>query len=256
VNSWLDRRFVDMNRICEAGFPDDVWPVAFVAGCNLRCPYCLNASIANPKSETKFIPFEEVVARLDEWGEDGVVISGGEPCMPHPEGTIIDLARALADAGKKTGVSTNGTYPSILADLTNNKLVSFVGLDCKFAPNVGSPSTIVNKLSPMAGDADPVAVNYAVQGSLTVLKQWHSFDPDARSEVRTTLYPPIVGEDDLKAIGWKIHPRSRWVLQQYRPNTMFDGRRNEVEPYSEDEAARLLAVARGSCEAKVEMRWP
>ena len=255
----LDHRFVEISRISEAGFPSEIWPVVFVANCNLRCPYCLNVGIVEPKADTKFVPADEILEQLDSWGEDSVLVSGGEPCEPNSDGSIIEIAKFFIEHNKKVGISTNGTYPDILSELIRNKLVEFVALDCKFSPIVFVPDEIslnVFNASIVAGTSDPVSILGKLQGSLEVLRQWHDRDPEARSEVRTTLYPPIVGKSDVEEIARLVHPKSSFFLQQYRKNINFAGIENPIDPYNDDEVAKLLAVAKENCKAPVSMRWP
>lgn len=271
----LNKRFVAMNRLAEAGFPDDVWPVAFVAGCNLRCPYCLNASIVEPREDVEFITFADVIKQLDEWGEDGVMLSGGEVCMPGASG-VVEMAEQFIARGKKVGIATNGTYPLVINELLDKKLVSFIGMDCKFWPDMpnGKPDQfpvareMLDKAMTLLGSKTPIdellqevpnrvmEVLVGVRFSLSLIHWWHESDPNAKSEIRTTLYPPLVGETDIIGMGQHIHPCSRWVLQQYRPNVMFDGQGNDVTSYPDAEVERLLGLARENCKAKVEMRWP
>jgi pyruvate formate lyase activating enzyme len=245
-------RIVAMNRIAEAGFPDHIWPVVFVAGCNLRCPYCLNASIVEPKPGTAFIPFDDVVKQLDEWGEDGVTVSGGECCMG--EGQMVEMAKDFLSRGKKVGIATNGTFPLSLFVLVHDRLASFVGMDCKFSP---FPSEVaLSKASIVAPGQDPTAIIRDVNESLDVIRHWHDVDKDAKSEIRTTLYPPLVGEQDIVEIAGLVHPKSKWVLQQYRPNLKFDGAGNDIAAYPDEEVERLFGVAKAICKAPVGMRWP
>ena len=253
----LDKIILEMSRLSEAGFPDEVWPVVFFSRCNLRCPYCLNPEIVEPKKDAKFIPVDEVLKQLDSWGEDCVLLSGGEPCSDLLSASaVIGMAEFFVSNGKRVGMATNGTYPDALGMLIERQLVSFVALDCKFSPMASNPEAIVKKASIIAGPSGPVEIALRLQTSLETLQQWHEHDPATRSEVRTTMYPPLVGEQDVREIAELVHPRSQFVLQQYRQNIMFDGTKNPVEPYGEDEVARLFAVARENCGAKVSMRWP
>jgi len=246
----LDKRFISIARYAEVGFPEDICPVVFVDGCNLRCPYCLNTKIVDPKDD-KFIPFEDIIKRLDSWNEDSVIISGGECCMPHPNGSIAEMARAFKERGKKVGIATNGTYPKVVYELLKEKLIGFVGVDCKFFPCL-EDNNVVKAL--IVGGDNSMAVNVAE--TFSILKQWHLDFKDAKSEVRTTLYPPFIGMCELMRISSIIPSGSKWVLQQYRKNIKFDGIENEVDPISEDEARRFLLLARKNCNVHVDMRWP
>jgi organic radical activating enzyme len=224
------------------------------------CPYCLNGNIVNPKADAKFVPVEEVLHQLDEWGEDRVLISGGEPCQEHSEASISEMVQFFVSHNKQVGISTNGTYPKELSMLTINKLVSFVALDCKFSPlisdRLGGIRQKIFNASILGGSIDPVAFIHKLRGSLEILNQWHESDPEAQSEVRTTLYPSIIYKPDIEEIATLVHPRSSFVLQQYRRNINFAGIENPIDPYNADKVEELLAVAKSKCKARVSMRWP
>ncbi len=71
--------------------------------CNLTCGYCTEYD--NAKG---YVPYAEVVARIDKCKELGVVhtdLIGGEPLL-HPD--IIPLMRHVRDRGMTTGMTTNG----------------------------------------------------------------------------------------------------------------------------------------------------
>lgn len=244
--SGLDRRFVGINRISEAGPSGKFWPVVFLGGCNLRCPYCLNSEIVEPSGSTKYIPLDEIIARLDEWWESGVMISGGEPCMPHPSCGIIEVVKALSGNGRKVGVSTNGSWPGELNDLLLTGRVSYVALDCKTSP-LRCPSSV----SSLGGPEDLLS---RMGLSMFIVQKWHDRHQNVMSEIRTTLYPPLVGQYDIRKIGMMIPRESTWVLQQYRKHSAFGSA--EVEPYSEEKVKELFALAKSVRGFNVEMRWP
>ena len=246
-----DSKIVAINRLSESQ-QGQFWPVVFLDGCNLRCQYCLNTSIVENAHE--YISMESVLATLDAWGEDGVMISGGEPLMPREGWGITDLIEQLSDKGRKVGISTNGTYPDELFLLLSSspKLISCVSLDCKLSPSV-SGAEADEKIAHLCGYP---GMQKGMLRSVQTVYEWHEHDDNAQSEVKITLYPPVVDESDVMEIAKLVHPDSKLVLQQYRQNIMFGGRSNTVEPYSTDEVERLKALAVKSCQAKVEVRWP
>jgi len=249
-----DNKIVSINRLSEANPDGCFWPVIFVENCNLRCPYCINSvSIVAPQKEHKTFSVKQIVDQLDEWGEDGVMISGGEPLIPDEESSIFGIIELLRSHGINIGISTNGTWPNELQKLIKSDLVNFVALDCKFNPVL--PTEDIIKYSHLLGGYPNMARDMLL--SLNVLYDWHESNPDtACSEVRTTLYPELIDKLDIIAIADNVHHKSRFVLQQYRKNTCFNGKKNIIEPYSSDYANYLLEVARNNCESKVDLRWP
>lgn len=246
----LDDSIVDINRISEAGPPGGFWPVVFVAGCNLRCPYCINATIAAPPSGTKYLPLDEVIKTLDSWGEEGVMISGGEP-LANPD--IVEIVAKLGEK-RKVGVSTNGSYPLVLDKLLVPGGVSYVAMDFKFSPVCENVS---GKIRIIGGDQKSFCQNQI--GCAMRIGAWLARNPDMGAEFRMTLYPNLVDENDVKYVASEAHiDHARLVLQQYRQNKMFDDKHNEVKPYTEEEVSRLKAVAEEASLGKVEVtvRWP
>jgi len=251
----LDKAAVAMNRLSESQ-RDRFWPAVFLEGCNLRCQYCLNTSIVDRTCSDGcqcYISISSILEQLDLWGEDGVIISGGEPLLPRPDSNIIDFIKVLSAGGRKIGIATNGTYPKELKFLlVPHQLISFISLDCKFSPLVRGED-IVKKTTPLCGY---VGMEKDILKSIATVNEWHHNDVNAQSEVKLTLFPPVVQESDVTDIAQLVHPNSKLILQQYRQNIMFNGKENEVEPYSADEIERLKDLAVKLCKAKVEVRWP
>lgn len=79
-------------------------PVVFVrfSGCNLKCPFCDTAHQDGVEMED-----EEILARVEEYPTDRVVITGGEPSL-WIDDAFIDM---LHKNGKKVAIETNGTHP-------------------------------------------------------------------------------------------------------------------------------------------------
>ena len=64
-------------------------------------------------------------------------------------------------------------------------------------------------------------------------------------EVRTTLYPTHVDEAAIREIGSQINNGVKWVLQPYRQaKQMLDSQASNVQPYTKEEDARLLKIAK------------
>ncbi len=95
-------------------------PATFVrlSGCNLRCSYC------DTRHESgRPLELDEILD-LAAPGPGRVVITGGEPMLAG--GGLVDLAGALAKAGKIVDIETNGTIapPAGLASLVGNYVIS------------------------------------------------------------------------------------------------------------------------------------
>src|SRR4030067_2031105 len=104
--------------------------VIFLPGCNMRCPFCYNTKLVlNPK-EMQTIPFEEIKNYLKnhEGGIDGVVITGGEPTIQEDLPILCEEIRKMNLAVK---VDTNGTNPSMIRNLLEKGLISYVAMVVK-----------------------------------------------------------------------------------------------------------------------------
>lgn len=248
----IEDKIISIGRVSEANPDGCSWPVIFIEGCNLRCPYCINSnSIVVPADKNKSIPFEQVIKQLEDWGEDGVMISGGEALNQKED--IFELISGLRDAGYQVGISTNGTQPDQLKKAIQNNLISFVALDCKFNPSL-SPEEM-SRCSDLIGGYPKIEDD--IISSLSIVFEWHTAYPEiAQSEIRITLYPEIINESDIASIAGMVHEKSKLMLQQYRRNTCFNGEKNMVEPYESNYIHRLVGVAKNNCKAEVGIRWP
>ena len=86
-------------------YPGKVACTVFTGGCNFRCPFCHNASLAVRPGEVDSIPDEEVfdLLRKRRGILDGVCITGGEPLMQGEE-----LLRLLQTVDVHVAVETCG----------------------------------------------------------------------------------------------------------------------------------------------------
>jgi pyruvate formate lyase activating enzyme len=117
--------------------------IIWFAGCNMRCPYCYNPEIVFGKGKYNF---DEVLQFLQKRVNllDGVVLSGGE-CTLHKE--LIPFVKEIKKLGFKIKIDTNGTYPSKIKELVENKLVDFISLDFKADENKFFESKRYSKFS-------------------------------------------------------------------------------------------------------------
>ncbi|MDY7080371.1 MAG: anaerobic ribonucleoside-triphosphate reductase activating protein [Chloroflexota bacterium] len=204
-------------------FPDHISTVLFTGGCNFRCPPCHNADLVLRPGELPNLPLEEVRAFLTRRAGlvDGVVITGGEPTLQN--GLIPSLCRAR-ERGLDVKLDTNGYRPDVLAVLLDERLVDYVAMDVKAPPG---------KYSLLAGRTD-LDVN-RLERSITLLQ-----DSGIPYELRTTVVPGLLDEDDVEEIARWVAGAGRYVLQQFRPLHTLDPALEAVTPYPVE---RLQAMA-------------
>ena len=243
-----------MNPVGEAGFPAMICPVIFLTGCNLRCPYCLNGVLVNGGDKNGKLSIHDVVSYLLDNGEESILISGGEPCI-HDDG-LVNLVRVLHNLRVKVRLSTNGTCPTVLAKLFDENLLSFVAMDIK--TNVFDGGTKMEKLLDCFA-AVPLARDLAfnIIRSLSDMTTYAKHHKTFSYEIRTTLYPPAVGEDDIAVIAKNIPSNAVWVLQQFRAKKGLLGGDEvaSVVPYGDDILERMLSVAQKHAK-KAFIRYP
>jgi pyruvate formate lyase activating enzyme len=192
----------------------------FVAGCNLRCPYCHNPDllVAGDRLDTE--PLIEHLHAKRDW-LDGAVITGGEPTL---DPGLFDLLDEIAALCLPVKLDTNGTKPDVLRGLIESGLVSAVALDIKTSPH-------------RYGELGPGSRWEPVSESLRLV-----LGSGIPHEVRTTAYPGLVAIDDLAAIARSAAGADRYRIQQFRPDRTLARTAGRISPYSA-EALHDAAVA-------------
>ena len=119
-----------IQKLTLLDFPDRTACTVFTGGCNMRCPFCHNASLVLRPGENPALSEQELIAFLKKRQGilDGVAITGGEPLMQHDLREFIVQVRALGYAVK---LDTNGSYPDRLAALIYEGLLDYVAMDVK-----------------------------------------------------------------------------------------------------------------------------
>lgn len=195
-------------------WPGKVTATVFLGGCNLNCPYCHNPELTRaPRRAMGSEPLFEFVADRRAW-LDGVVITGGEPCM-HTQ--LPALARALKREGMPVKLDTNGTFPDALELLLGENLVDYVAMDVKATEDRYERATGAS------------GVWQAVERSVRML-----IDSGVDHEFRTTCYPLAVGPDDPVRIAGMLAGGKRYVLQQFRPHRTLDPAALSIRPHSSE----------------------
>lgn len=79
-------------------YPGKIACTVFLSGCNLRCPFCHNASLVFPGRSVPLMTDQELLDFLSTRKRklDGVCITGGEPTL-HRE--LPQLLRQIRDLG-------------------------------------------------------------------------------------------------------------------------------------------------------------
>ena len=115
---------------------------------------------------------------------DGVVISGGEPCL---QADLTEFCRKLKGMGYELKLDTNGSCPQMLEELINAKLLDYVAMDLK-----ANPAAYPTEVSPKI---NPAKLHAALCQSAKILRQ-----SGLAYEFRTTCAEPFINNNSIKAI--------------------------------------------------------
>ena len=186
-----------LQKLTLLDFPGRIACTVFLSGCNLRCPFCHNASLVLPRSETAGMTEDELLAFLQKRRGrlQGVCITGGEPTL-CPD--LPDLLRKIRLLGYEVKLDTNGTNPSMLRAILAEGLADYVAMDIKNSPA---------RYTETCGG---VEVLDKVRESAALLMQ-----SGTDYEFRTTLAHPLHTVEDMAAIGQWLSGARRYFLQQF-----------------------------------------
>ena len=187
-----------LQKLSLLDFPEKLAATVFTGGCNLRCPFCHNASLVTHLSNDGRISQEEVLDFLEtRRGKlDGVCITGGEPLLQ--EG-LEDFILKVREKGFLVKLDTNGCFPERLGAILAKGIVDYVAMDVKnsfekYPETVGIP------------DFDPTPVFESIRLLL---------DGNTPFEFRTTLVKPLHTETDMDSIGEAVRGAQRYFLQSF-----------------------------------------
>ena len=184
-------------------FPGKVACTIFTYGCNLRCPFCHNATLVI--DEASLFSEEEIFSYINKRKGilDGVCVTGGEPLL-QPD--IISFLKQLRETGLKIKLDTNGTYPDKLEEIISLGLVDYVAMDIKnsldnYEKTVGTKINLKD-----------------IEKSVKIL-----LDNRVDYEFRTTVVKELHNIEDFIKIGELIKGAKRYFLQCFKDNENLIG---------------------------------
>lgn len=226
-------KFAGLIKQSLVDYPGKVAAVLFTRGCNLRCTFCHNGHLlVKPgKADNQDLDIEDILAFLQERMGflDGVVISGGEPCL---EPDLPEACRQLKSIGCLVKLDTNGSRPTVIEDLIRTNLVDYVAMDIK-APLEYKPyqAACGGRLSPEDF--------FNIRNSVHLLRQ-----APIPVEFRTTVVPLLHQPQDLEAIARSIAGARLYSLQQFNPRQTLDPGLGTVKPYTLQELQDMAEACR------------
>lgn len=218
-------RLLGLQRLTLLDYPGKIACTVFTGGCNMRCPFCHNASLARGEGreigEEEFFAFlESRVGRLD-----GVCISGGEPTL---QADLADFAVKIKSLGFLIKLDTNGTRPEVISALIADGLVDYIAMDIK------------NSLAKYAVTAGVAEQNFdRIAESIKIISE-----SGVDHEFRTTVTAELHTAEDIDAICAILHRDSKYFLQSYRDEG--DIMQKCLSSPTEEQISELLRIARRS----------
>ena len=218
-----------LQKMTLLDFPGKIACTVFLGGCNFRCPFCHNASLAMPDGSHDAISVDDFLAFLDSrvGRLQGVCISGGEPTL-HRD--LPELIREIKSRGFAVKLDTNGTNPDMILSLINDGLLDYVAMDIKNSPEKYI-DTISNSEFRISNFSEQItrSVDILMQGLVDF-------------EFRTTLTRELHSPEDMEAIGRWIGGSEKYFLQTYRDEgDLIEG---GFTAYSREETEALLEIVR------------
>ena len=211
-----------LQKLTLLDYPTKVACTVFTYGCNYRCPFCHNASLVTDKPEGLLSEIEVLTFLKKRVGVlDGVCITGGEPLL-QPD--IEKFIAEIKSLGYSVKLDTNGSYPDRLRSVVEKKLVDYVAMDVKNAPERYSDTTGVI--------TDVNKIDESVKFLLTGACDY---------EFRTTVIKEFHDVESITRIGEWIKGAKRYFLQNFVNSGNLIGKASGVD---EQILYEMLAAAK------------
>ena len=211
-------RIKGLQKMSLIDYPPYSAMTIFLPNCNMRCAYCHNPELVLCPETLATISEEEVITYLKEKKQwiDAVCITGGEPTLHGKE--LIEFMKKVKELNFRIKLDTNGTNPTLLTEIINEKLVDYIAMDIK------GP---LNKYGYIAN----ASVNVEnIKKSVDLIK-----NSGVDYEFRTTMPPDLLGKDDLIKIAKWLKGSHAYYLQRFRNGKTLDPEFKDRPTYSEEE---------------------
>ena len=188
-----------LQKLTLLDFPGKIACTVFTYGCNLRCPFCHNASLVRSEgAEEPGYTDEEILSFLNNRRGrlEGVCITGGEPTL-MPD--LIPFMRSIRDMGFAIKLDTNGYRPDVLRRVIDEGLCDYVAMDIKNAIDKYPLTTGIPSLD-----------TERIRESVALLKEGR-----VPFEFRTTVVKELHAEEDLISIAGWLGEDVSYYLQSY-----------------------------------------
>ena len=185
-----------LQKLTLLDFPGRVACTVFTGGCNMRCPFCQNASLVLVDKDPQFMSEEKFFSFLDKRKGvlDGVALTGGEPLLQKD---LLPFIEKIKEKGYLVKLDTNGYSPDKLKAAIDAGLIDYVAMDvknskAKYGKTVGMDKFDIQR----------------IEQSVDLLKQ-NVVD----YEFRTTVVKELHEKEDFEEIGKWLQGAKRYFLQ-------------------------------------------
>lgn len=187
------------NKLTLLDYPGHLAATIFLGGCNMRCPFCHNASLVTGLSTQPVIPKEEILSTLSKRKNvlEGVCITGGEPTLSPELPAFIEDIKAM---GFRVKLDTNGTNPVLVKELVKNHLIDYIAMDIK---NSRDKYALTSGNSHLNLELIDESITYLLSAPISY-------------EFRTTIVKEHHSEEDMLSIGQWIKGANAYYLQSYK----------------------------------------
>ncbi len=212
-----------LQKLTLLDYPGQIAATVFLGGCNMRCPFCHNASLVIPEKQGATMPDEEFFSFLESRKGKirAVCISGGEPTL-YPG--LYEFTERIKSMGYLVKLDTNGTHPEILSALLADGLLDYVAMDIK-----NSPFRYGETVGIQGFDIEPVSESAAL-----LMRSGADF------EFRTTVCRELHAEEDIRNIGMWLSGDEKFFLQSFKDSGDLIG--SGFTAYTSDEMLRLTSI--------------
>lgn len=187
-----------LQKMTLLDYPGKVACTVFTGNCNLRCPFCHNASLVLSPGDLPAYTEEEILSFLKKRQGllDGVCLTGGEPLLQKD---VFSFLQKVKELGFSVKLDTNGFYSAKLKELVSAGLVDYVAMDVKncmdkYAETVG--------LAEPALDAVEESIDFLLSGAVEF-------------EFRTTVVQELHTVQDIERLAQRIQGAPRYFLQRF-----------------------------------------
>ena len=201
-------------------FPDKISAIVFTQGCNFRCGYCHNPESIALKEPELYVQafFEFLSSRKGKL--DGVVITGGEPCL---QSDLVDFIKQIKDMGFLVKLDTNGTFPDKIIQAL--PYLDYIAMDIK-APLEKYPLITNSKI---LSDKIQESINIIMSSKLGY-------------EFRTTVVKSQLSYEDFSNIADLIEGAEKYYLQKFVPSKTLDPKIMGEKTYTDKEFEDIVSI--------------